>query len=360
MTYRRQSSHFLLWLTLLLGCVHMSSATTFPGGQWLTAEPESQGMDREKLLEAVEVVRDASGEDGADQLIVVRNGFVVWEGERARDIQRVWSCTKSFLSTCFGLLWDEGKVTPDTLAADILPELAEHYPDMTLEHLATFTSGYTHVDKDPLRPAPPLHPVGAAFHYNRQSDLLAALLTLRAERPLSELFREKIAEPLGISSEDMQWESFGEIKGIPVYGGSGTPGASVLITPLAMARFGWLYANGGVWEGRPLLSRRYIEYATVPRTEPALAPHDPKAWYVNLPGNYGFNWWTNGLRPNGERHWPHAPVRTFAAQGNRNNNCFVLPEWNLVVVRLGQDKVIDMTLYDRMFRLLGESTDSVE
>lgn len=126
-----------------------------------------------------------------------------------------------------------------------------------------------------------------------------------------------------------------------------------------MARFGWLYANSGVWNGQRLISQRYIDYATVARTSPDTPPHDPDAWYVKLPGNYGLNWWTNGTMPNGKRLWPSAPVRTFAAQGNLNNNCFIIPEWKMVVVRLGGDVIIDMEMYDRMFQMLGESLKPV-
>ncbi|WP_439481110.1 hypothetical protein [Cyclobacterium plantarum] len=55
-------------------------------------------------------------------------------------------------------------------------------------------------------------------------------------------------------------------------------------------------------------------------------------------GVYGFNWWVNGILPNGERKWPDAPPGTFGAWGHNNNNIFIIPEWNMVIVRLGLDQ----------------------
>ena len=50
--------------------------------------------------------------------------------------------------------------------------------------------------------------------------------------------------------------------------------------------------------------------------------------------DYGFNWWTNGGK---KREWPDAPPKTYAARGHKNNQCFIIPEWNMVIVRLGTD-----------------------
>lgn len=327
---------------------------TFPGETWENAGPASRGMAEELVLEAVRHVEEVCGENGVEEMLIVHEGAIVWQGPHVDRLHRVWSCTKSFLSTCFGLLWDDGLLTPEMPAKDVFPEVSEYYPSMTLEHLATLTGGYDW-EETPLDPAPPMFPPGEAFHYSAQSDLLAAILTRLAGRPLEDLFFERIGEPIGITRETMDWKVWTQDRGIDLNGGSGRPGGSVHITGPALARFGWFYANDGVWEETRLISRRYVDYATVPRTSPDTPPHDPDGWYTQLPGNYGLNWWTNGVKPDGNRLWPHAPARTFAAQGNKNNNCFIIPTWRMVVVRLGMDDIIDMGCYDEMFRLLGES-----
>ena len=66
----------------------------------------------------------------------------------------------------------------------------------------------------------------------------------------------------------------------------------------------------------------------------------------------------HGVRADGKRFWPHAPVNTLAAQGNKNNICLIVPDWNMVVVRMGLDKIILMEQYDNVFELLAPSKAS--
>ncbi|MEM6365814.1 MAG: hypothetical protein AAF745_15410 [Planctomycetota bacterium] len=51
-------------------------------------------------------------------------------------------------------------------------------------------------------------------------------------------------------------------------------------------------------------------------------------------GCYGYNWWTNG---DGPFQMPDAPRRTFYNSGLNHNIGVVVPEWNLVLVRIGVD-----------------------
>ena len=311
-----------------------------------------------KVAEAVEALRRVVGPDGVSGVIVVHNGYMLWAGDRIDEKHPVWSCTKSFLSTCLGLLWDDGKASPDDLLSKHLPELAVDHPAVTLRHLATFTSG-VNVLNAKLEVGPPDYAPGEAIHYSLQSDILGLALTRAAGESLRDLFKRRIADPIGMDPAGWEWKIAGERDGIPVNGGAGVPETALHMTARTLARFGWLYANDGVWNGRRLISRRYIDEATVPQVAPRLRMHDPKEWYHVLPGTYGLNWWTNGIRSDGRRLWPHAPARAFAAQGNRNNICIVVPGWKLVLVRAGQDNVIDVDLYDHSLRILGENLPSV-
>ena len=78
-------------------------------------------------------------------------------------------------------------------------------------------------------------------------------------------------------------------------------------------------------------------------------------------GVYGFNWWVNGVQPNGNRLWPNAPASTYAASGYNNNKMFVIPEWDMVVVRLGldaNDVVITDAIWNEFLRILGDSVEN--
>lgn len=327
----------------------------FPGLEWTVVAPETQGLVSNDVAAAMAHVASVAGEHGVSRSLVVRNGAIVWAGTDIDTLQPVWSCTKSFMSLCLGLLWDDGKCRPQDLACTSLPVLREHYPTVTLAHLATFTSGYANLGDQTFEPAPPMYTPGAAFHYSSQADLLALVLTRVANEPLRELLKRRIADPIGLPDKDWCWNVHSEVDGLTVNGGSGFPASGIHITPRAFARLGWLMANNGEWDGKRLISTNYIAEASRPQVQPTVPPHDPKAWYVDLPGSYGLNWWVNGTTPSGERMWPHAPVDMFAAQGNKNNVCFIIPSWKMVVVRMGGDAIIDMRLYDGMFARLAEA-----
>src|SRR5687767_10449883 len=114
----------------------------FPGAAWEKATPESQGIDSAKLREAIKHLEANTGRDGARELVIIRNGRMVWAGENIDHVHGIWSCTKSFTSTVLGLLVEDGKCTLETRAASVLPVMKENYPEVTLRHFTTMTSGY--------------------------------------------------------------------------------------------------------------------------------------------------------------------------------------------------------------------------
>ena len=81
----------------------------YPETHWQTATPAAQGVDPDKLAEALRFVESMAGPDGIKQALVIRNGYLIWQNHDIDNRHIIWSCTKSFLSTCLGLLWDDGK-----------------------------------------------------------------------------------------------------------------------------------------------------------------------------------------------------------------------------------------------------------
>ena len=112
----------------------------FPGDTWPIATPESVLVDSEKLQAAVDNL--AKTANSVDEMIILRNGRVVWQGSNVNYSQHVFSMTKSFTSTTMGLLVDDGKVAVDTPVKEFVPALVAEYPDATFRHFATHTSGY--------------------------------------------------------------------------------------------------------------------------------------------------------------------------------------------------------------------------
>ena len=87
----------------------------------------------------------------------------------------------------------------------------------------------------------------------------------------------------------------------------------------------------------------------------------PNAWPKsgsNGPGVYGFNWWVNDVDETGLREWPGAPISTYAASGYNNNKMFVIPDWDMVIVRLGLDEKdgkISRETWGEFLKKVGES-----
>ncbi len=200
-----------------------------------------------------------------------------------------------------------------------------------------------------------MYPMGTALLYTDQSDVLGLALSKLAGRSLDTLFKERIGDPIGMDHEQYRWKDYGPIDGITINGGAGFITSGLEMNALQMARFGWLYANHGKWDGKQLISKRYIDYATVPRVPSDLPAHHDHHWHKSLPGCYGLNWHVNGIDYTGKRKWPNAPTDTFAAQGNHNNICIIIPKWDMVLVRMGGDKVIRLSEYDKVIELLGQA-----
>ena len=346
----------------------VTNAQVFPAGEWQTASPASQGVDPQKLEEAIRFLEQNAGSDGAKELVIIRNGYLIWQGENIDKVHGVWSLTKSFTSTALGLLMNDGKCTLETLAKDYLPSLTEHYEDVTLKHFTTMTSGYRAKgdepqgdyqhgpSRTPFTPSPtPLFPPGSQFAYwDSAMNQFANILTRIAGEPLDSLFQRRIAGPIGMDTAAWHWGDFGEVDGLRVNSGAGNH-VRMNISARALARFGYLFLNKGHWNGEQLLSTSWIEQATSVQVPATL----PLGGYVDQgPGTYGFNWWVNGTGPDGQRKWPQAPASTYAASGYNNNDMFVISEWNMVVVRLGldqPDQLITDEVYSTFLGKIGEA-----
>src|SRR4030042_1243841 len=142
-------SFSLMIVSLNCPAVAASSKMVFPDQHWQETEPEAQAVDSTKLQAAVSYLQDNSGPDGIKELVIIRNGCMIWKGTDIDKMHGVWSLTKSFTSTVLGLLIDDKKAALDTPAKDYVPSLADVYSDITLRHFATMTSGYYAVGDEP-------------------------------------------------------------------------------------------------------------------------------------------------------------------------------------------------------------------
>lgn len=333
------------WLALIRRLPQTSPSTMmFPADAWLECAPEEVGVHPNGLHHALNYWRMHTGTNGVDEVVLVRRGVMFHRGSAVENAHNVWSVTKSFASTALGLLVADGVVSLDTRAWELEPVLEALYPDVTLRDFTTMTSGYNAIGRSrwgadsedwsatPYRPAPSFFPPGTQYAYWDEAQMMfGRTLTRAANRDLLELLRERVFDPIGLRLAG--WTTEGEINGVTIRNGC----TGLEIDALNLARFGHLFLNEGRWGDRQILPAEWIHQATRPQVSPQLRVADTDRRGANGSGVYGFNWWVNGLRADGSRWLPDAPPGTYVAMGLNHNLCVVIPEWEMVIVRMGVD-----------------------
>jgi CubicO group peptidase (beta-lactamase class C family) len=350
-----------------------TTSTVFPGAAWETATPESQGVRGDGLAAAHAHLEAMMGDGSARETVVIRHGRLIWEGPDSAKTHGVWSATKSFTSTCLGLLADDGRCGLGTPAHEFAPELEAVYPDVKLRHFTTMTSGYRAVGDEPRSgylhgpsltpldpgPEPLFTPPGSHYAYwDSAMNVFALVLTRIAREPLATLFRRRIADPIGMDPAEWRWGVLAERDRIAVNGGAGNMNKHISTSARTLARLGLLFLHRGAWDSRRLLSAEWVDAATrvqVPASTPLGGPESG----IDGRGVYGFNWWTNDIQPDGARSFPDAPAGMYLARGKFDNMLFLIPEWDMVVVRLGLAGNAPNAVWNGYLARIGAALESV-
>jgi len=353
---------FCAFSTVIQMTANSQQPNIFPEEDWQETSPESQGINSVMLAEAMNYLGNELGGSGVSESLIIRNGYLIWKGSNIDAYHKIWSCTKCFTSTVLGLLIQDKKCTLDTFAVEYLPTLDDKYPEyakITLRHLATMTSGYDAIgigydDNRWNIPTTPLAEPGAKYQYNDNAmNLFGYVLTLIAGEPICDLFKRRIADHIGLTQ--WYWGCWGIMDGLLINDASGYL-AGIHITPRQFARFGYLFLNNGKWKDKQLIDKSWIDQATTNQVPLSIE-------YANYDGRgrYGFNWWTNGIMSNNKLNWNFAPSKTFCAMGGGTNYCFVIPEWDMVIVRMDKEAHLSLSrsnqIWDSFFYKLGKSLD---
>ncbi|WP_422079367.1 serine hydrolase domain-containing protein [Ulvibacterium sp.] len=315
----------------------------FPTGGWEERSPETLGINSQKLQEALDYLASESGEDGLEEVFIVRKGYVIYKGDSIYKKHNIYSSSKSFTSTVLGILTDQGLLSEDTYAREIDTAMADLYPKVQLKHFSSMTSGYSgkgstrwnEVSEDwswtPYAIDTPLFAPGTEYAYWDEAQMMfGRLLTMHAGKTLKSIFDENIGHAIGMG--EYKWNPEQEVNGVEINNGC----TNVMINAEQLARFGHLYLNEGNWDGRQLLSKEWVKKATQNQVFTDIVADTDRS-HVDGRGCYGYNWWVNGMMPTGKYHMPDAPKSLYYASGLHNNMCFVIPEWDMVFVRRGED-----------------------
>ena len=264
-------------LATLLGvpsALAQENGRAWPTREWLSSSPEDQGMSSERLARLVEF----GGANNMDSLLVTRHGRIVLEATyapfRPGLKHRINSSTKGVVSTLIAMAIKDGRLdSTDRRVMEFFADRTIAYLDdakkaITIRHLLDMTSGFEwtegldgiprsffamegspdwqqYVLDRPMATAP-----GTIFYYDSgNSHLLSAIVTKVTGKSGLDYAREVLFGPLGI--EDVTWR--GDPQGIS--GG----GAGLYMHPRDMAKIGYLYLRGGMWEDKQILPASWIE-----------------------------------------------------------------------------------------------------
>lgn len=293
-----------------------------------------KAFEREPFHEILGPTKKRGGPAG----VILKKGYQIASWGDLKRVDMTFSVTKSYLSTVAGLAFDRKLLSTHDLLIDYIWDHTyegPHNSQIKWEHLlnqssdwsGTLWGGHDWADRPPLKGTiddwknRAYFTPGTRFEYNDvRVNLLAYSLLQVWRKPLPQVLKESIMDPIGASST-WRWHGYKNswvtLDGnyMQSVSGGGHSGGGLFINTEDHARFGLLFLNQGKWEDKQLLSTEWIKKAISP--SPAQA-------------NYGYMWWLN--KKGTDRYWEGVPESVYYAAGFGGNFIVIVPEEELVLV----------------------------
>lgn len=273
----------------------------WPSEAWPTATPESVGIDSQRLVDALTVLRERGVP--VHGLAVVRHGKLALDVSfypfSAGGLHDIASCTKSVTALGIGAAIDRGLLAgPEAKLVEVfagkkLAKLDDKKQAIRIADLLTMRSGLFCL-QDALSQMqmfqspnwmqfcldlPANRPPGAHFQYfSLNSHLLSGCVQQVSGKPLADYVAETVFEPIGLKKfgwpADPQQASHGW--------------GDLRLSSHDMARLGWLILQDGRWNDRQIVSRKWVAEMLQPRVEVGQGRLFPQYGYQIWLGEQGF------------------------------------------------------------------------
>ena len=296
------------------------------------------------------------------QIVALRDGREVWSAEwngyKKTDCAHIMSATKSVMSLLIGIAIDNGMI------GGVSDKVLSYFPDyrvkrgektiydVTIKHLLTMRAPYkgkgdpwTKVCTSPDWAAASLDFLGGKagitdeFSYRTVClHILSGILYRATGMNTVEFANKYLFEPIGIveyknyfakSVEEHKRFILDKVpKGNIWFAdpqGTGTPGYGLCMSAADMAKIGELCLQKGAWNGKRIVSEKWITEMLTPR-------EIENGRFCGM--NYGYLWWI-----------VHPKENVYAAIGNSGNIVYVAPEKNTVV---SVSSYFNPTVFDRV------------
>lgn len=319
-----------------------NNTTPYPYGNAPQKDTIFSNVDYDKLNQTVKSIFNNVNKTRA--VVVLYKNQIIAEhyGQGVNKNSKLlgWSMTKSITSTLFGILQCKGKIDVHT-KAPIEEWQNDERKNITIHNLLQMNCGLEwledyntisdatrmlFLDKNMTTTQVKKQLVAKpneSFNYSSGvTNVLSGILRKQFDthQEYLDFWYSALIDKIGMNSMTIETDMSGN------YVGSSYAWA----TPRDWAKLGLLYLHNGEWNGENLFDKDWVTYATTP-TPTSNTKKD---------GGYGAQIWLN----TGNRY-PDVSKKMFSFNGYQGQNVFILPDENLVVVRMGLTKNADMNTF---------------
>tara|TARA_B100000795_G_scaffold263054_1_gene241676 strand:- start:1216 stop:2538 length:1323 start_codon:yes stop_codon:yes gene_type:complete len=312
-----------------------NNSTPFPYGNAPQKDTLFNNIDYSKLNETLEVLFDSVNQTRA-AVVVYKNQIIAEhyaDGFNQDSKILGWSMTKSIVSTLFGVLEYQNKINVFDKAPFVEWENDER-KEITIHNLLQMNTGlewdedyntlsdvskmlFLERDMTKSQINKPLvgKPNEAWYYSSGTTNLLSGILRqqFKTHQEYLDFWYVDLIDKIGMNSMIVETDLAGNYVGSS-YGWA---------TARDWSKLGLLYLHNGNWNGEKLFTKEWVKYATTPTPT-------SKGWY-------GAQIWLNA----GKRY-PNTPKNMYSFNGYQGQNVYVLPDQDLVVVRMGLTKNADV------------------
>ena len=263
-------------------------------------------------------------------IIIRQNGEITAEQHYVENTPvHLWSVSKTFTSMGVGIAAHEGYFDMnDKIARYFLAAKQDLFNQLAVRDLLCMATGQAECPLDKAieagRPLddiealffeePVVRDPGKHFVYNNAATyMLSKLVSITTGDCLLDYLRPRIFEPLEIA--DVNWEK--DVSGVNI------GCAGLHLNAHDLSKFGQLLLNKGIWNGKNLVPRDYIQEAT--RKQIDTDRFDKPFATVDHKSGYGYQIWMNSY------------PGSYRLDGLLGNYVVVIPKKNAVITYVSQE-----------------------
>lgn len=300
-----------------------------------TGSLEKSGLDKARLTEMMQKIVNGDYPN-VHSILIIKDGILVFEEyfyeHNKTKLHELRSATKSLISALTGIAIEKDFIkSKNETVLSYFPEytfknISDEKKRITIENLLTNQSGLDCDVSDPksegnetkmnysddwiqfILDLPMIDIAGGKGRYCSGNPItLGRIIEKTTKQTLPEFAKQTLFKEIGI--KNFQWNFKPDKSSAETF-------CQVYLNSRDMAKFGLLYLNQGVWNGKQVISKDWVQQS--------LAKHS-----VVQGVDYGYLWWNKYLEADGIRHY------SFGAQGNGGQKIYIWKEQNMVTVITG-------------------------